>query len=300
MTPTVRRRLWFAVRLALTAVVVGWLIWRMDVDQARAALGTAPGWVFVVPPLFMTFNAGLHAIRLQLLTGALGAPVAFHTALSALLRASFAGLVLPTGGSELAKIGFLAQDIPSEKAAVALTVGRLQDMLPWAALLIYGLSTPLFDEDPALGVVAGFFALAFTGAAATVWLAAGRNWKLGGWFGRAAAALLQLRGQPGVLAGTLVLALPFALVNVTCAWLVIVGFGVDMDWLSALARVPAADCLISLPITVSGVGVREGVFAHLLSPWGVAATTAGLIGTVRWTGELFRAFLGGVLFVARR
>ncbi|MCP4810802.1 MAG: flippase-like domain-containing protein [Proteobacteria bacterium] len=299
MNPSLRRRLLFGLRLVITVAVAAWLVSGLDLDIARQALREAPAWVFVVPPAFMTFNALIHAVRLRLLTQAIGAPVSIGTALSALFRASFAGLALPTGGSELAKIGFLAQDIPSEKAVVALTVGRLQDMLPWAALLLYGLTTELRHEDPALAGVAVFFALAFLGATSVVWLAAGRSWRLGAWVERASHALLQLRGQPRVLALSLGLCLPFALVNVTCSWLVVRGFGVDMAWLDALARIPAADCLISLPITISGVGVREGVFAHLLSPWGVAATTAALIGTVRWTGELFRAALGGVLFVLR-
>lgn len=279
--------------------VVAWLTTRLDPVQAGQALRAAPAWVFVVPALLMLFNAVLHAIRLQWLTRALDAPISVGTGLSALLRASFAGLVLPTGGSELAKIGFLAQSIPSDKAAVALTVGRLQDMLPWAALLVFGLSQGLGAQDPVLAGVASLFALVFSGACVTVWLAAGRDWRLGAWVRRASDALLALRSRPRLLLATQALALPFALVNVTCAWLVVVGFGVDMAWVDALARVPAADCLISLPVTISGVGVREGVFAHLLQPWGVTATTAALVGTVRWTGELFRAALGGVLFLLR-
>lgn len=48
-------------------------------------------------------------------------------------------------------------------------------------------------------------------------------------------------------------------------------------------------------MTISGVGVREGVMARALAPYGAAPTLAVAIALTRWTGELGRAALGGVL-----
>ena len=68
-----------------------------------------------------------------------------------------------------------------------------------------------------------------------------------------------------------------------------------ISFATVLGLVPAADVLIWLPISISGVGVRESVFALALEPWGILAPSAVAIGIVRWTGELARGAIGCML-----
>jgi uncharacterized membrane protein YbhN (UPF0104 family) len=93
------------------------------------------------------------------------------------------------------------------------------------------------------------------------------------------------------------LAFPFALINGLVVWIVLVAYGIDMSYAEVLAVIPAADTLISLPITVSGLGVREGIFVYVLAPWGADEAVAVAAGFTRWTGELGRALAGGLLLV---
>jgi hypothetical protein len=47
---------------------------------------------------------------------------------------------------------------------------------------------------------------------------------------------------------------------------------------------------------VSGLGIREGLFVHSFAAWHIPEAVALAIAFDRWTGELGRAVLGGVLF----
>ena len=92
-------------------------------------------------------------------------------------------------------------------------------------------------------------------------------------------------------------AIPIACFVALAAFLVamLAGIMAGNAFATVLGLVPAADVLIWLPISISGVGVRESVFALALEPWGILAPSAVAIGIVRWTGELARGAIGCML-----
>ncbi len=299
---TMKRRLLLAARVLLTLGIASWLVPRMDWGRARDVLASAPWWAFVVPGALMVTNTALHSWRLVLLMRAVKAPLSFRAALTALLKASFLGLALPSGGSDVAKAGLLGLASGKlDRATVALTASRLQDLLPWAGLLLFGLAWGLPERDPALALVAAGFSAVFLTVPVLAWWASGRRVPVTGrwtrWLSGAAEAVSHLRGSPRALAASLGLALPFAFINAFVAWAVIQAYGIELPLVDALALIPAADAVISLPITVSGLGVREGVFEHVLTPYGATVELAVAVGLTRWTGELSRASLGGLLFL---
>ena len=101
-------------------------------------------------------------------------------------------------------------------------------------------------------------------------------------------------GRRLALAGALTL--PLSAGNIAAAWVALHAYGLTLPLSDALALVPAMDSVILLPITVSGVGLREGVFVYVLRDMGVTEAAAVAMALTRWTGELGRSALGGVLF----
>ena len=93
------------------------------------------------------------------------------------------------------------------------------------------------------------------------------------------------------------LAVPCALINIGVVWGILWGFGAPLDLREVSALLPAADVVIWMPVSISGLGVREGLFAYFLAPRGLSAGAAVAVGLTRWTGELTRALVGGILFV---
>jgi glycosyltransferase 2 family protein len=90
---------------------------------------------------------------------------------------------------------------------------------------------------------------------------------------------------------------PCALINRVVAWVSLVGFGAQLDLREVTILLPAAGVIIWMPVSIGGLGVREGIFVHLLSPRGLAAGAGAAVGLTRWTGELQRAILGGLLLI---
>jgi hypothetical protein len=292
-----------ALRVGLTAAALAWLAGRVDPQAALAALDEVPRWLFAVPLLLLLANSGLHAWRLQLLLRAAGAPLPWHRILLTLLRASFVGAVTPRGGADVARIGWLSQETGQPEAVLAAAAtARILELLPWAVLLAYGLLWGLPALLPTLATSAAVFLVLFTGVlgAAVLLVRFGPQLaeRLPMFADRAvvvAKQLQQLRHAPRALALATAIGGWIALHNVLSVWLLFRGAGVPVPPAAAPAIVPAMDTVISLPVTVSGLGLREGVFVVALAPWGISEATAVALGLVRWSGELGRALLGGLL-----
>ena len=112
------------------------------------------------------------------------------------------------------------------------------------------------------------------------------------------SVLRALAADRVALAACFAMAFPFAAVNSFVVWLILCAYGVPLSYPATLGLIPTLDVVISLPVTVSGVGVREGMFAWALAPLGVDTATALAIACTRWSGELVRSALGGALWVA--
>ncbi len=276
----------------------------VDVGAAAVAYRAAPWAAFVAPPLLLLINAAMQAQRLVWVCGATGAAVPYGLALRTVLRAVFVGLALPSGGADLAKLHWLgkASGAPTRVAA-ALLLMRIQEILPWLSLLLYGLSTGISEAWPLLGLAARLWSIAFVLALLALPLLArspdlvGRRWpRLRALATDLAAARDLAMGAPRPLLGAQLLAFAVSMGNVTAAWVILRGMGAPLSWSAAAAIVPAADAVVSLPVTVSGVGLREGVLIHLFAAWGGAAEVAVAAGLLRFSAELVRASVGGVLF----
>lgn len=298
------------LRLAITAAVAGWVWRQVAAGDVVTLLASTPWWAFVVPTALMLLNAFIHAIRVRLLLRAAGVEAAVWPLYGALLRASFLGLVLPTGGSEVAKVATVGRLIGrSEAALAALLAARLLELVPWTALLLLGLWAGVAERDPLLGAAAIGFSAAFSAAVAVavvgVWrgpVVVGRlPGRVGRFARRSAEALVAVGRRPRLVGLALLLAVPFALINNVAIWAALRGSGVEALGLGeVLCLFPVADTLIALPVTISGIGVREGVFVRALAPWGVGEAQAVTAGLVRWVGELGRAAVGGVWLTASR
>lgn len=296
----------WAVRLAVTVVVVGIIANRIDLLASVHHFSSAPWWAFAVPIVLMLLNAVVHGVRLQLLLFAAGVAVPLWPVIGVVLRAIFVGVALPTGGGEVARIAYLSRLTGRADAAVAAAVvGRLLEFLPWSALLGFGLLWGIGEADPLLGAVTAFFAIAFLCAVAIAVFGANAGpaaarrlpGRIGAFAERCAQALLLVRRHPRCLIGALVWGCCFGPINVLSVWVVLQAYGVEMAYRDALAVFPATDTVISLPISMNGVGVREGMYARVLSQYGVDEALAVAVGLTRWVGELGRAAVGGVLFL---
>lgn len=295
--------MWTVLRVVLAGGILAWVLSRVDPGAALAVARDAPAWVFAAPMALLLFNSVLHAWRLRLLSPDDGPPVA--ELLRIALVGNFFGLFLPSGGGEAAKVVALSRHVGGlERAFAILGTARLMELLPWAAFLVWGAVAVLPGRLPELvplawGAAAVFAGIGLAGGLALHYGEAGAR-RLPGFLAVRLQRVASLRAPRDRVLACLALAVPFAVVNVLTVQVILLGYGVDLGLGPVFGLVPTADVLISLPITMAGVGVREGLFVHAFGAWGVAEPVALAVAFTRWTGELARAALGGVLFAMSR
>ena len=77
------------------------------------------------------------------------------------------------------------------------------------------------------------------------------------------------------------------------------GLGLRVSPLAMFVIVPTIICIASLPITPSGLGVRENLFVLMLAGTTIAAsaTSALSLSLLAYAGSLFWSLVGGVVYV---
>lgn len=295
-----------AARLSLAAGLLAWVFSRLDTTDLLATLGAAPGWLWPAVVAIFMVNTALYTGRVLVLLPE-GAP--FFPAYRAVLVANFLGVALPSGGSEAIKVFTLGRVLGgADRALAAVAVARLVEFFVWSGLVFWAAVAVLPGVVPALLPVAwaaglGFMAAALLGLG-VVPVPARALARLPGRLGRFAARsgghFAELRARRGRLLASFALTLPFGALNCLVGWLVLTQLGATITYPQALGLIPTMDVLISLPVTVAGVGVRELAFVVATGPFGATPGAALAMAYTRWSGHLARAAIGGLLFVAGR
>jgi hypothetical protein len=278
-----------ALRLAVAAALLGWLFHRIGWGEVRDALATArPG--FLAGALAATLAAHLvAAVRLRLLARAQDLPASVPELFALNLAAVFYGLFLPGGNfaGTAVRAWKLARGTRRYAATgVTVLIDRLLATVPLCAV---GLLFWIVDEHRT-GKAAPVLLLAATAAVAalTAGLVSGRARALaarlpgadrlagpGRPLGGAAQALALVRALPPRTGASLVaLTTAATLLGIVATWWLAVALQLPVPFVT-LAWVRSVVMLLAmLPVTISGLGVREGALVALLAPYGVPGPDA--------------------------
>jgi uncharacterized membrane protein YbhN (UPF0104 family) len=253
----------------------------------------------------------LSAVRWQKVLDALEV----RTKLPRLVRHNLAGHfvsnVLPTTiGGDVLRVTRLSRDTgeaPRPFASVVLE--RLTGWLVLPAITIVGFSINpgLRHLGVATRVAVGLAAatllllggvlLAVASARIGGRLAANQGWRR--FAGAVHMGLTRLRDHPGAAINVLAAGLAYQLILVLAAVSAAQALGLRAAGLTALlAFFPAVLIAQVLPISVSGLGVREGAFVLFLGPLGVAQHEAIALGLLLYLLNLLVSLLGVPAFAA--
>jgi hypothetical protein len=287
------------LRFAVSAAIVAYIAAGVDLgDLAGAVRRVRPGAVAVALALYV-LGQGLSAWKWSLL----GRAVGFARPLREYARFYFIGMFLnlfgpSTVGGDVARGVYLG--------------GRHR---PGAAL-----NSVLFDRASGLAVLMGLGAAAmllfpghrlppsFASLAAGTGLALVAGW----WTCPRLVRLLpagnglrrQVEGDLApfwrdrrLLGAVTALSLVFHLSQVTVQWLLARAAGVAVPFSYCLVFHPLIALMAALPVSVSGLGVREGGYIYFLTRVGVDRSVALTIGLLWFSIAVVAGLLGGALFV---
>ena len=123
---------------------------------------------------------------------------------------------------------------------------------------------------------------------------AGRSWL--GFVAAVHLGLARLRRDPGAAVGVLVSALAYQLTMVAGAWMAGHAMGIEVGWSAMMAFMPIVAVAQVLPLSVSGLGLREGALVLLLVPLGVSSGQAVAFGLLLYGMNMVVSLLGAPAF----
>ena len=313
------RQLW---RLAVNCLVTGGIAWYLLSKVPLAGVGNAlrgavPGWA--VAGLAIQIGVRIiNALRIRIIARSQGAPLSYRAILSTLFTTAFYGLLLPgsigAGGATLVK--YIGHGATLAAALASMVVNRLLETLTVVSL---GAFFWALEHHSATGVLTARIALvALCGA--PVLLVGGHlllfgdvrllariaqltrrfHWERKHALFRTLAGVVEQCAHAGNLAapaaiGVFSLSVLKELLAAMIAYCFARAVGVDLPFITVAWMQGAISLLVLLPITISGLGVRESALVLMSRPYAVGAADALTWGLVQFGSLLCIAMIGGTI-----
>ena len=298
-----RRLLVALLKILLTGTLLAWVLSRADLGAVGAQLrGARPLWLLLALILSAT-NLCIGAFRWRLVLGAIGVRLAAGRALRLCWSAQFFNTFLPSGlvGDAL-RSAWTARGADTVRAVASVVLDRVTACIALAIAVGVGLALPVARALPGRGGL--LIAAAVLGVAAAALLAFPQDLarlaiRAGG---RPLARRLGAQLTGPIAAVPRVAAVGLALVTqalmIATALALARGAAVTLPLAAAIAVVPAVMATAYVPLSISGIGVREVALVALLRQ--VAVPTEGalaisvLLVAVTWTVSL----VGGLIYLS--
>ena len=308
MHPKTRQALLNLARLVISAALFWWIVAQAGLaDLLEAARRADPG-PYALALLIAIVGIPLRAYRWQVLLDAVGARLPFWRTNHLYFVGAFFNAFLPTGfGGDVVRVLEIGEGASSPQAAGTVLVDRLTGFialfmlalaaLPFAfhllppatafliALLAGGvlLGSALLFEGKILRQITACFPRALS-LAGDAWLAQTYN-------------VITACGQRAILSALLISVI-FNLTQIWSTLLAAQALRLAVPAWAFFLFLPIAIIALLLPISISGFGVREGLFVLLFGQVGLTGPQAIALSLTSYSFELAPGILGGVMYFA--
>jgi uncharacterized membrane protein YbhN (UPF0104 family) len=287
------------VRLAISAVLLGWIAWHTDWVRVRDAFAGLRVELWLAAVGTLVASQVVSAMRWQLFARELRFDRTVRQLTGFYLIGMYFNLLLPTSvGGDVMRAWYLDGGAKRRLAAfAAVLLDRLNGLFVLIAMTVLAVAlSPL--ELPAWipWSVWGIAAAAVLGLAALP--AAGRFRLLPLQRREQLATMVQLLRAPRVCAQATVLSAVVQVANVIAVWLIGLALGADIPFGYYFVFVPMVALLTLLPVSVNGMGVREGGTALFLAPLGVEQATALTLAFLWFAAFGAVSLVGGLVYLS--
>jgi uncharacterized membrane protein YbhN (UPF0104 family) len=303
-TPPPRGRplLLLIVKLAVTCSLVAWVLSRIQLRELGANLRASLGPWLVAAVLVGALNITMGAVRWRIMLSALGSPIAPGQAVRLVWSGLFFNTFLPMGvvGDAL-RGAWTARFADRAHAYWSVVLDRVAAMGALMLVAAVGLTLPEARALPAAPTLAATCLV--LGVPALVVLAFPERFtRLLARFGgarvrRALEGRITDAPPAGPRAKALLLAGVLHLLVVLDVALLARAAHLRLPWAILLAVVPAVLVASYLPVSISGIGVREVALVELLGQAGVPAASALTVSLLILAVNVVLSLAGGGVYL---
>lgn len=300
------------LRYIVAAVLIGVILSIVDIGEVGAALRSI-SWPYILAAIgVFAINRLMMGYKWSLLLRTLGYPILTLLATKIYIIGATLGLILPsTIGLDAARAHLVRErQVALVDVLASIFVERLLGIMALAVACMVSL---MILVTKAIDVPAGGLAVAIVATLMTASLCLALALKtrspvealipaavaarLAGILTQATAAFATYRGRLGTLATVFVWSLIEQIPHIVGTYLLAVGLELPIGLIDCVAVVPIVMIIDRLPISVDGLGVREGAMVFFFGLLGVSAEQALVLSLVtRVVGYVFIA-LGWGLYV---
>ena len=295
--------------------------WRLGWKYGPAALWdtvrSVEPWPLAISVLAVGVAIGIGVVRWRVLLTATGFNLsAGRAAEISFVAHFFNSFMLGTVGGDVMKAYYAARETHHRKteAVVTVLVDRvigLWAMLVFAAIMVLpnwhlfrqtGLRTIMAVMLITTVAATGFVFIAFRGGVSKRWASARdalRRLPKGEWLERLLDACRAYGKAPRALCAAFTFSMVANLLCVTQFWVLARGLKLEVSFVELCLIVPTVVCIAALPISPSGIGVRENLFVQMLAipAIGAHATPALSLSLLALAGSLFWSLIGGIVYM---
>jgi uncharacterized membrane protein YbhN (UPF0104 family) len=278
--------------------LLAWLGWRTDWQQVGDAFRhlRVEWWLAAVALYVVT--QGVSSLRWQLLARPLGFTHSLARCTAFYFIGMYFNLFLPTsvGGDVVRAVYLNGGSGRRLNAFLSVFLDRFTGLLILLALACVAVAASPVDLPPWIPLsVWGTAACAVAGLVMLPPLARGV-----GKFDRVrrlSEGVRLYRQEPGLLLNTAALSVFVQAANVVVVWLVGVAVGADVPASYYWVLVPMVSLLTLLPVSLNGMGVREGGMVVFLTPLGIGEGTAMTLAFLWFSVFTVTSLLGGAVYL---
>jgi glycosyltransferase 2 family protein len=308
--PARQHRAWVGwARVIVSVGLLAFILSKIKTEELVPADRSLPGTLaFLISGiLVMALSFLLAAWRWQRVLAAYGAEVPLRTLFKHYLTGQFVGNALPsTVGGDVVRVNRCAVDIGSTEIAFAsVVIERLTGFVALPLLTFAGFAALPELVDAGRSWLAVTIAVGSLTILAVILLLAaspklaGRfkdheNWKR--YIGIIHVGIDHMRHDPKDALTALFAAVLYQISVVIAVYCAVHTIGLTIPNAAVLAFIPAVAMAQVLPISLSGFGVREGMFVLLLHPMGVPTAQAAAVGLLWYAMTLIVSLAGAPAF----
>ncbi|MSR31281.1 MAG: flippase-like domain-containing protein [Gemmataceae bacterium] len=292
------------VRILGTLALLALIFRKVDLGQLANAFASMNPWYWLAATALLVTTQFISALRWKVIANVVGFGGSYARYSAYFYIGTFFNLALPTSvGGDVVRAWYLAYNmpdgpIPNRRSKAALTV--LADRFSGVMVLICIAALATIFSPVELPV----WVRACVGLVALVALVLLAMWplakKMGQRFAKVQVVLNSARvwiKNRWALLATTAMSVWVQVASVVIVLLVGRGLGLEVPWTYYFVMIPIVTLITMLPISLGGMGLREGAMVLLLSPFGVEPAKAVALSVLFFSVYAATSLIGLVYYL---